>query len=103
MNRCRLIIPKKFVHPDDFVAEATVWQECMEDRTVYEREHRLPTIHGEYRWFLSRGIPIRDEDDQIECWYGTSTDIQELKDGETNLIEQRDKNCQSKRWKRSAV
>jgi PAS domain S-box-containing protein len=30
---------------------------------------------GQYRWFLSRAIPIRDESGQVVRWFGTSTDV----------------------------
>jgi formate hydrogenlyase transcriptional activator len=40
---------------------------------------------GEYRWFLIRAEPVRDEHDDIVRWYGTSTDIEELKRAEKEL------------------
>jgi PAS domain S-box-containing protein len=30
---------------------------------------------GEYRWFLSRALPIRDVDGEVVCWFGTNTDV----------------------------
>jgi PAS fold len=30
---------------------------------------------GDYRWFLSRALPIRDPDGRIIRWFGTNTDI----------------------------
>ena len=32
---------------------------------------------GEYRWFLTRAVPIRDEQGQVLRWFGTNTDITE--------------------------
>jgi formate hydrogenlyase transcriptional activator len=40
---------------------------------------------GEYRWFLVRAEPVRDEHGKIVRWYGTSTDIEELKRAEKEL------------------
>jgi C4-dicarboxylate-specific signal transduction histidine kinase len=37
---------------------------------------------GEYRWFLSRAVPLRDEHGQILRWYGVSTDIEDRKRAE---------------------
>jgi PAS domain S-box-containing protein len=32
-------------------------------------------VDGQYRWFLSRAVPIRDEAGQVVRWFGTNTDI----------------------------
>mgnify|MGYP006160184547 FL=1 len=40
----------------------------------------LRSADGEWRWFLSRAKPIRDEDDSIVCWFGTNTDITEQRE-----------------------
>jgi PAS domain S-box-containing protein len=37
---------------------------------------------GEYRWFLSRAIPIRDEKGKVLRWFGTNTDITERRQAE---------------------
>jgi PAS domain S-box-containing protein len=42
----------------------------------------------EYRWFLIRAVPLRDELANIVKWYGTSTDIEDLKLAEEVLREQ---------------
>jgi two-component system, chemotaxis family, CheB/CheR fusion protein len=34
---------------------------------------------GEYRWFLGRAIPLRDDDGKILKWFGTCTDIHDQK------------------------
>ena len=42
---------------------------------------------GEYRWFLSRAIPIRDAAGNIVHWFGTNTDITEQRQVEVSLAE----------------
>lgn len=42
-------------------------------------EHQLRAANGEYRWYLTRAIPARDEQQKITEWYATSTDIHEQK------------------------
>ncbi len=42
-------------------------------------EHRFRNYKGDYRWQLSRAIPQKDEQGNIQMWIGTSTDIQEQK------------------------
>src|SRR5258707_5487562 len=51
----------------------------------YEDEMRLRRADGEYRWFLVRTVPLRDEQGKIVKWYGTSTDIEDRKRAEMAL------------------
>lgn len=41
--------------------------------------------HGEYRWFLSRGVPYVDHSGKVVNWIGTATDIHSLKTAEEKL------------------
>src|SRR5207248_4249783 len=45
-------------------------------------EYRVRNKGGEYRWFKTRGVPIRDTGGNIVKWFGTCTDIRELRDSE---------------------
>jgi PAS domain S-box-containing protein len=47
-----------------------------------EDEIRLRRADGEYRWFLIRTAPLRDEQGNIVKWYGVSTDIEDRKQAE---------------------
>jgi PAS domain S-box-containing protein len=40
---------------------------------------------GTYRWFLSRALPIRNEQGQVTRWFGTSTDVTEQRAAEQAL------------------
>ena len=51
----------------------------------YEMEVRLRDKDGQYRWFLIRGNPLRDEQGRILRWYGTRTDIEDRKRAEEKL------------------
>jgi light-regulated signal transduction histidine kinase (bacteriophytochrome) len=42
-------------------------------------EARLRGKDGEFRWFMMRSIPIRDEQGRVTKWFGTSTDIHQNK------------------------
>ena len=55
--------------------------------TPYENEERHRRSDGQYRWFLSRGVPLRNSEGRIVRWYGTNTDIEEQKRGEWALQE----------------
>jgi signal transduction histidine kinase len=50
-----------------------------------ESEARLRQADGEYRWFLIRNVPLRDESGNIVKWYGTSIDIEDRKQAEDAL------------------
>jgi PAS domain S-box-containing protein len=44
----------------------------------YEMEIRHRRFDGEYRWFLTRSKPLRDDSGKIIKYYGTNTDIHDL-------------------------
>lgn len=59
----------------------------METGTRFENTARLRRADGEYRWFLGRAQPLRDELGRIVKWYGVSTDIEDQKRAEDALRE----------------
>lgn len=74
------------VHPDDAELTAKAWRDSVTSATEYSVEHRLRMADGSYRWHLSRAVPGRDKNGNITQWYGTATDIQELKQAEETLL-----------------
>jgi PAS domain S-box-containing protein len=73
------------VHPDDMKNMADTWQRIMTSGAPGESEARLRRHDGEYRWFLFRTNPLRDEKGNIVKWYGINTDIQDRKLAEDAL------------------
>jgi PAS domain S-box-containing protein len=73
------------VHPDDRERVRTVWAEAVRTGQSYETEYRLRRHDRVYRWFVARGVPIVDESGQITQWFGSSTDIEDLKRTEAAL------------------
>ena len=73
------------VHPDDLNGLAGAWQNIMASEQPGESEARLRRLDGEYRWFLFRANPLRDESGKIVKWYGTNTDIDDRKRAEEEL------------------
>lgn len=69
----------QFVHPDDLPGALRAWQRSLVDGERYEVEFRLRRHDGEYRWFLVRAQGARDESGAIAQWFGTNTDIHDLK------------------------
>jgi PAS domain S-box-containing protein len=72
-------------HPDDLPPLMNRWQELLVSGEPGEIEARIRRHDGEYRWFLIRVAPFRDESGAIFRWYGTSTDIHDRKLAEEAL------------------
>src|SRR6202035_2942761 len=70
------------VHPDDLDGHVNKWQVSMASGEPFENEARHRSANGEYRWFLVRAVPLRDESGRIRKWYGTLTDIEDRKRAE---------------------
>jgi len=75
------------LHPDERGEVADRWRIAVETGTPYENIERVRRADGEYRWFLSRAQPLRDELGNIVKWYGTDTDIEDQKRAEDALRE----------------
>lgn len=73
------------VHPDEKKLSAIKWNESVTNGTEFIIEHRFLDKNGEYRWQLSRAIPQKDAEGNIQMWVGTSTDIDEQKNFSTRL------------------
>jgi PAS domain S-box-containing protein len=76
--------PRAF-HPDDKKTMLQKWSAIRESGMPGGLEARLRRFDGEYRWFLFRAVPLRDELGNIVQWYGSSTDIQDRKRAEQKL------------------
>ena len=73
------------VHSDDWQHVADQWTSAQVTGLAFEDELRIRNADGEYRWHLARSVPLRDENGQIVRWYGTSTDIHDLKTAQEEL------------------
>jgi PAS domain S-box-containing protein len=73
------------IHPQD---TERVWHEAItgfRNGFPYEMEIRLRRKDGQYRWFLFRFNPIRDEQGHLTRWYAAATDIEDRKKVEQRL------------------
>jgi len=75
------------IHPDDLAAHKKRWDLCVTTGLPYEIEYRVRGKDENYRWFLVRGNPVRDEQGKIIKWIGTCTDIEEQKHNQ-QILEQ---------------
>src|ERR1700747_613859 len=76
---------QKAIHPEDLQEITDKWIGFLAAGQPGEVEGRLRRFDGVYRWFLFRAEPLRDESGNIVNWYGTDTDIDDLKRAEANL------------------
>ena len=76
---------KRFQHPlhTDRVQER--FQQCIANGEPWEDTFPVRGKDGQYRWFLSRAVPIRDENGRIIRWFGTNTEVTELRELEDAL------------------
>jgi PAS domain S-box-containing protein len=70
------------VHPGDLDEHLNKWRASLATGAPFENEARHRGANGEYRWFLVRAVPLRDEHGNILKWYGTLTDIEDRKRSE---------------------
>jgi two-component system CheB/CheR fusion protein len=68
------------VHPEDAPASVERWNRALAKGEVFEAEYRLRGKDGEYRWFIGRNVPIGNGDHGVVSWFGSATDIHELKE-----------------------
>src|SRR5690242_139555 len=73
------------LHPDDREPTRQLWLESVAGHHPYDVEYRVRRRDGEYRWFKTRGVPIRDGAGNIVKWFGTCTDITDLRQTEEAL------------------
>ncbi|WP_322029032.1 PAS domain-containing protein [Paraburkholderia sp. J76] len=75
----------KAVHPDDLPGLLAAWSEIMASRMPGAAEARMQRYDGQYRWFLFRTSPLRDQDGNVVKWYGINIDIDDRKRAEEEL------------------
>ena len=67
------------VHPEDRAKIAKTWNEAVKAGNDFDAEFRLRRQRGEYRWFRTLAVPVRNAGGDVTKWFGTSTDIQDIK------------------------
>ncbi len=70
------------LHPEDRQRVIDHWQSTAAKGAVFEVEFRIRRHDGEHRWFRTMAQPLRDEQGRVVKWFGTNTDIDDLKRAE---------------------
>ncbi len=66
-------------HPEDQPRAWTAWERATKYIDAYSLECRLRRADGVYRWWLIRGVPFCNDKGEILKWFGTCTDIDDMK------------------------
>ena len=70
---------QQFIHLDDREPFVQWWKASVASGETSQFAHRLLLSEANYRWHLSRSMPVRNEEGKITCWLGTCTDVDDLK------------------------
>ncbi len=76
---------KSVCHPDYIERVVASITKSLKAGTEWEDTFPLRSKDGHYRWFLSRAIPIHDTNGRVLRWFGTNTDVTELRLAEHRL------------------
>ncbi len=71
---------KSVHHPDHVERVVAHFQHSLDTGELWEDTFPLRGKDGNYRWFLSRAVPIRDASGNITHWFGTNTDVTEQRE-----------------------
>ena len=74
-------------HPEEKQQAWDAWNHAVQTGEVYRIDCRLRAANGDYRWFLVKGVPLHDAEGNILEWFGTCTDIDDLKQAEAQILE----------------
>ncbi len=69
----------RVIHPDDLPQTIKLWTTTLSDGVPRDIEFRILGLDGIYRWHITRQVPVRGASGAIRSWYGTCTDIEDLK------------------------
>ena len=81
---------RPFIHPDEEEEAERRWRHSIESGEAFQLERRFRRRDGVYRWHLTRASAMRDAGGSIVIWVGSSTDIDDQKRVEENLVRQYD-------------
>lgn len=73
-------VAPRVLHPDEADRVSAGFRQAIAEGRDWEDTFRLRGRDGEYRWYLSRGKPVHDDDGGPTWWFGTNTDITEQRE-----------------------
>lgn len=79
------------VHTEDAPSSKEDWHRALAAGEIFDTEYRLRHADGKYRWHIGRNIPVFNEEGNITGWFGTATDIHDLKMAQDLLEESKER------------
>jgi PAS domain S-box-containing protein len=76
------------IEPDALPAMLEHWRASIRSGEPFEMEYPIRGADGQYRWFLTRVNAVRDRNGQVVRWFGTNTDVDQVKRVEQALREE---------------
>src|SRR5579862_369276 len=74
------------LHPEDAPRCRATWSDAVANRDDFEIEYRLLCVEdGSYRWNIERALPVFGPDGDVIKWYGTCTDVDDLKKAQAEI------------------
>ncbi|MEO6611279.1 MAG: ATP-binding protein [Chitinophagaceae bacterium] len=71
---------KEVLYPDDYEPMLKAWTDAIQQKKPFEFEYRIRrAADGQFRWFLGKCHPLKDEGGKVLAWFGTSTEIEDQK------------------------
>ncbi len=77
----------RLLHPEDRQWVKDAWLKAIKDQKLLDIEYRILRYDGLYRWFKVRAVPVEQPADGTIRWYGSNTDIHDLRETERALQE----------------
>ncbi|BCM93554.1 sensory/regulatory protein RpfC [Abditibacteriota bacterium] len=77
----------KVHHPEYIEAVTRRWAQSLEEQQPWQDTFPLRSKEGDYGWFLSRAVPVRDSTGRVVRWFGTNTNITNERQAEAELHE----------------
>jgi PAS domain S-box-containing protein len=76
------------VHPDDVAKATKEWRKSVARGQDYELEVRFRRASdGEYRWYLCRGVPLKDASGKVLKWLGIAIDVHDRRTAAAAIAE----------------
>jgi PAS domain S-box-containing protein len=76
---------RETMHPSDRDGTCDYWLQALKGNAPYDLEYRLRRADGAFHWFKVRATPLWNKDGQLVKWFGTCTDIEELRQARDTL------------------
>jgi two-component system CheB/CheR fusion protein len=70
------------VHPDDEKEASEKWVQALSSGKLFDAQFRLRNASGDYSWHIVRNVPLKNNNGTVSSWFGSATDIQNIKRSE---------------------